>query len=299
MPTVVYIVAVLTIGTYALLRSLALLRATRNARIRGVEERRRFESVRTRTPLEDATSVARDRGIESIETHFTVVRRMVVPLIVGTTILLASVPLLADAPAATASLVGTVVAVVLGLALRPFLENAVSGIVISASRLVRIGDTVKVDGNYGTVEDITATHTTIKLWDWRRYLVPNGRMLQSPFLNYSLFDSFQWAYVEFWVAPDADLERVREIAVEASRRSSFLAGDEPPKFWVIEMDKDAVRCWVAAWANTPADAWSLTHDVRTHLLTELRKNGISLSLQRHRLSPEVELEPDREPVAAS
>ncbi len=285
-PELVYVVVVLGTGGYALMRTLVFLHAARRARIRNVEERRRFEAVRTGSPIEDPKAVALERGRESIESHFSVLRRLLVPLIAGVTLLLAAVPFFAGASATTASMIGAVIAVILGMALRPFLENAVAGLVISSSSLVRIGDTVRIDDWYGTVEDITATHTAIKVWDWRRYLVPNGRMLQSAFFNYSLFDTYQWAYVEFWVAPDADLDEVRAIAVRAPLPSPHFSRREDPAFWVIRIEKDAVCCWVAAWAETPSGAWALTNDIRTELLRELRQRKIPLSLQRHSWSSE-------------
>jgi len=291
-PELVYLTVVLSLGAFALIRTLLYLGRTRRVRLDGVQERRRFEAVRTDSPLEDPKAVAMERGIESIEKHFSVLRRMLVPLILFLTFLLAAPALLADTSATTASMLGAVVAVILGMALRPLLENAVAGLVVSSSRLVRIGDTVRIDDWYGTIEDITTTHTTIKIWDWRRYLVPNSRMLQSSFFNYSLFDTYQWAYVEFWVAPEVDLDVVREIAVAAPAKSSHFSGSEPPKFWVIRAEKDAICCWVAAWARTPSEAWSLTNDVRTEVLRELRRREIPLSLQRHSWSSEAGPMPD-------
>jgi len=281
-PELVYVVTVLAAGTFAVVRTLVLLGVTRRSRIRNVEDRRRFEAVRTTSPLEDARAVAMERGIESIRKHSSVLRRLLVPLIVLLTLLLVAPAFLGDTSATTASMIGAAVAVVLGLALRPFLENAFAGLVVSSSRLIRIGDTVRVDELYGTIEDITTTHTTIKVWDWRRYLVPNSLMLQSTLFNYSLFDTYQWSHVEFWLAPDADVDEAREIALRAPRRSRHFSGSEDPRFWVIRIEKDAVCCWIAAWANTPSGAWALTNDVRTELLRDFRRHGIPLSLQRHR-----------------
>ncbi len=278
---IIYVVLVLAVGLYAAARTLIFLRSSRQARIQNVEHRRRFESVLTNGPIDDAKSVALERGRESIESHFTVLRRLLVPIILGTTVALAGLPFIAATSASSASIVAAVLAALVGLAMRPFLENAIAGLVISASRLVRIGDTVRIDDWYGTVEDITATHTTVKVWDWRRYLVPNGRMLQSAFFNYSLFDTYQWAYVEFFLAPDADLDEVREIAIAVPKRSRFFTNKEDPQFWVIRIEKDAICCWVAAWADTPSAAWSLTNDIRTDLLRELRRRGVPMSLQRH------------------
>ena len=280
---IVYVAAVLVIGVYALLRTLTYLRSARQSRVRLIEKRRRFEAVPTETPIEHPKEVSLERGLESIESHFSVMRRLLIPTIAGITLLLAAVPFVAET---SASIVAAVLAVLAGLALRPFLENAVAGMVISSSRLVRIGDTVRVDDWFGTVEDITSTHTAVKVWDWRRYLVPNSRMLQSAFFNYSLFDTYQWAYVEFWVAPDADIDEVKALAVELPSRSDYFSGREEPAFWVVRIEKDAICCWLAAWADSPSAGWGLANDVRTHLLREFRARDIPLALQRHRWSAE-------------
>jgi small-conductance mechanosensitive channel len=293
---IIYVAVVVLLGSYALARTLSLLVRARRHRLRTIHKRRRFEAVDTDTPVDDPKSVALQRGIDSIEQQFSVFRRLLVPLILFITFVLAAPVFLTESSATTASLVGAVLAVVLGLALRPYLENAIAGMVIGASRLVRIGDTVLIDDWFGTIEDITDTHTTIKLWDWRRYLIPNSRMLETAFLNYSLFDTFQWAYIEFWVAPDADLDTVKEIAIDAARESEYFADCETPEFWVMRMEKDAIGCWLAAWAETPAKAWALKNDVRTKVLSEFRHRGIAFSLQRHRWSTE---EPDRHGLAKS
>jgi small-conductance mechanosensitive channel len=57
---------------------------------------------------------------------------------------------------------------------------------------------VLVEGFYGTIEDVTLTHTVVKIWDWRRYVIPDARMLSDPFVSASLFDPFVWSSVEFW-----------------------------------------------------------------------------------------------------
>jgi len=285
-PELVYVVLVIAIGAFALVRTLLLIGGWRRIHVRAMQARLRFEAVRTHTPIDDPNSVAMERGIESIHRRFSIFRALLIPLIVALTALLSAPVFLTEASATTASLIGAVVAVVLGLALRPFLENAIAGLVISFSQLVRIGDTVFIDEWFGTIEDINATHTTIKVWDWRRYLVPNNRMLQSAFLNYSLHDTYQWANVEFWVAPDADLKVVREVAVRAPLDSRFFANYEDPEFWVMRMEKDAICCWIAAWADTPSAAWALKNDVRTRIVSELRSRGIGLSLTRHLWSSE-------------
>ena len=270
----VYLAVVGCAGLGLLLASLVWLRRTANLRRQRFEDRDRADPVRTSSPVDDPAHLSRRRGLASIESHFTVTRRLVIPLVLMLTGLALLIPFLDQISGATLSLLVAALTVVAGVAARPMVENAIAGLVISASKLINLGDTVRVNGIYGTVEDITTTHTTIRIWDWRRYVISNGAMLQTDFVNYSLHDTYQWAYAEFWVAYDADLERVEELATAAPEGSRHFAPHEPPRFWIMEMGKEGYRCWLAAWANPPADAWMLGHDIRSALIRSFRAEGI-------------------------
>ena len=277
---VAYLVTVAGLGLLVVGRVYLGLYRTRRERLRRLSTKRVFEAVPTDTPVENPARLARDRAFRSIDDQFSVNRLIFVPLVACMTLAAMSLPFLDRVPATLVSVLVAVITIVGGVAARPFLENAVAGLVISTSRLVNLGDTVKIDDLYGTVEDITGTHTTIKLWDWRRYVVPNSRMLQSSILNYSLFDRYIWASVDVWVAYDTDLDVVRDAAVRAARESPHFSGGEDPDFWVLQLDRDGIRCMVAAWAKLPSDAWQLTHDVRWSLARTFREQGIRATVQQ-------------------
>lgn len=272
--TTIYIAVTLIVGVILILRAYIGIHRTARARLKALDERRRFDAVRTHSPVDDPYEVAHARGQQSIEQHFTVSRRLVIPILLVMTVAAVALPLLRDVSAVFVSLVATAVTVLLGIAARPAVENAIAGLVLSKSRLIRIGDTVRIDELYGTIEDITLTHTTIKIWDWRRYVVPNNRMLQSPMINHSLFDRYEWAYIEFWVDYEADVALVEKLAKEAMMNSPGYAPHEPPRTWVMELGPTGYRCWVAAWANSPSDAWTLKAAARARLLTSFRRHAI-------------------------
>lgn len=262
------------VGALVTIRVLLALSRSTQRRLRQLRKRKQFDAVATDSPVDDPTRLARERGAAAIQTHFTVTRKLIIPLVWGFILVAASFPFLNRVPAAVLSVVVGAITVLLGMAARPFVENAIAGLVISFSRLINIGDTVYVDDHYGTVEDISTTHTTIKVWDWRRYVLPNSRMLQSNFINYSIYDRYQWAYVEVTVGYSADLEKVRKLAIEAPVKSRYFAAHEPPRFWVSGMDKTSIRCWVAAWADSPSDAWLLKHDIRSDLAMAFQRENI-------------------------
>jgi small-conductance mechanosensitive channel len=239
-----------------------------------VKRLRIFDAIRSKTPLDRPHKEAREAALESVATRYTIIKRVFSATLAAIWLLAIIFPFLNRMPAAVVSVLIGATGIIIGIAGRPLIENLISGMMLSFSRPVRTGDTVVIDQEYGTVEDITMTCTIIKSWNWRRYVIPNSLMLKKEFINCSLYDPYQWAHVGFWVAYDADLEQVRDIAISAASKSQYFANYEPPRFWVMETGKEGVKCWVAAWADSPNDAWFLRHDIRTNIISKLKDLGI-------------------------
>ena len=245
-----------------------------NQRRARVKKLKRFESARTSTPMECPLQEAKETAVESVENRFSIIRKISFSSIVSIWFLALIFPFLNDIPATFVSVVVAASGIIVGIAARPFIENLISGIVISFSHPIRIGDTVIVDDKYGTVEDITITHTVVKIWNWRRYIIPNSRMLAKELINCTINDAYQWTHVEFLVSYDADLELVKETAMQAATRSKYFANYEDPRFWIMDMEDKGYKCWVAAWADSPIDAWELGNDIRTELIRRFKQIGI-------------------------
>lgn len=254
------------------------------ARKKQLFKRKGFEAISTETPLDQPVKTARDIGVESIEARFSNIKKFVIPSVI---IILSPItiwPLLGSAPAAVISVVGGTFTVILGIAAKPFIENLISGLVISIGYPLRIGDTVRLDEHYGTVEKISLTYSVIKIWDWRRYVVPNSKILTKEFVNYSYLDKHIWAHVEFFVTPNANLDEVESIASLAAKSSKYMSDAEDPGFWVMGFSETSVRCWIAAWAGSPSNAWELKHDIRKALAIRLSQAGIPFQIQSHQLA---------------
>lgn len=66
-----------------------------------------------------------------------------------------------------------VAGIILGLAAQTPMANLVSGVIIAFAQPIRLGDHVKIDGEYGAVESIGLFYTNIHTWDNRRLVIPN------------------------------------------------------------------------------------------------------------------------------
>ena len=73
----------------------------------------------------------------------------------------------------------------IGLAARPLLSNLIAGVQIAMTQPIRIQDSVIVEGEYGTIEEITSTYVVVQLWDWRRMILPLNYFIEKPFQNWT------------------------------------------------------------------------------------------------------------------
>ncbi|BCH55431.1 mechanosensitive ion channel family protein [Agrobacterium vitis] len=78
-----------------------------------------------------------------------------------------------------------VAGIVLGLALQPMLKNLFAGLQLAITQPIRIDDALIVEGEFGHVEEITATYVVVKLWDWRRLVLPLNYFIEKPFQNWT------------------------------------------------------------------------------------------------------------------
>ncbi len=78
-----------------------------------------------------------------------------------------------------------VAGLVIGIAARPAVSNLIAGLQIALTQPIRIGDAVTVEGQFGRVQEITATYVTIQTWDQRSLVVPLSHFLEKPFLNWT------------------------------------------------------------------------------------------------------------------
>jgi len=265
---------------WLLLRGLMIRMEKKKTKL--LEKRNNLESTTTDSPIDDNYEEALSRGLENIETRFSFFRRFTFPLIFGLWLLLLLIPFLDGASKTYTSILVAILTVFISMAAKPYVENLFAGMVVSFSNAVRIGDTVEVDGFYGTVEEINLTYTTIKLWDWKRYLVPNSTLISKEFLNYSLNDRYVWASIEFFVEPTVDLDQLERELIAATKLSAFFDSKnyEEPNIWYMGTDKDSIKLWLAAWAKNPSQGWSLKSDMRKALVQIMKRNGWNFHLSQ-------------------
>src|SRR5712692_219666 len=111
----------------------------------------------------------------------------------------------------------SVVGLVIGLSLQDILKNFFAGVWVLVERPFRIGDTIEVGGESGTVDEISFRTTQLRTADGRQVIVPNGDFMTKPVVNLTRFPLRRGA-VTLTVAAEKEIsaDAVREALAEAS-----------------------------------------------------------------------------------
>ena len=159
---------------------------------------------------------------------------------------------------------------VVGLAARPLLTNLIAGVQIAVTQPIRLEDAVIVEGEWGWVEEITGTYVVVRLWDWRRMILPLAYFLEKPFQNWtretaSLIGSV-FLHVDYAVPVDAVRQELARIA-----RDSPLWDGRMVSLQVSDATERAVELRALVSARNAPQTWDLRCEVREKLIAFLQR----------------------------
>ncbi|WP_328366302.1 mechanosensitive ion channel family protein [Streptomyces sp. NBC_00445] len=149
--------------------------------------------------------------VRRVRTQVTLIMRVVAAIVgvVSVAAMLLTFPAMRAAGASLLASAG-ILGIVAGVAAQSTLGNMFAGFQIAFGDMVRIGDTVVVDGEWGTVEEITLTFLTVRTWDERRITMPVSYFTSKPFENWSRGGAQMTGIVYWQVDHSAPVEAMRE-----------------------------------------------------------------------------------------
>ena len=161
--------------------------------------------------------------------------------------------------------------VVIGIAAQPILGNIIAGIQVAVTQPVRIGDSVIMDGNFSTVEDLRYTYAVLKTWDERRLIVPMRQLITDMVENWSHTEVHQTCPVFLYIDYGADIDAIREQFVSVTKDNKLWDEKTEPEIFVVEVTERTIQLRGAVSAVGPIEAWTLACEVREQMLGYLHQ----------------------------
>ncbi|MER6996298.1 mechanosensitive ion channel domain-containing protein [Streptomyces sp. NPDC000410] len=208
--------------------------------------------------------------VRRVRTQVTLIHRVVIAVVgvVAVASMLLTFPAMRAVGTSLLASAG-VLGIVAGIAAQSTLGNLFAGLQIAFGDMVRIGDTVVVDGEWGTVEEITLTFLAVRTWDERRITMPVSYFTGKPFENWSRGGAQMTGTVFLHLDHSAPVPELRETLHDILRESPAWDGRD----WSLAVTDTTASTMVVRAVVTAKDAddlWTLRCAVREQLITWLR-----------------------------
>jgi len=164
-----------------------------------------------------------------------------------------------------------VAGIAVGLAARPAISNVLAGIQIAFTEPIRIGDQVVLEGEWGTIEDITTTYVVVGVWDQRRLILPISYFLEKPFQNWTRENPQILGTSMFYVDYSVPVEEMREKLHAILKDSKHWDG----RAWalqVTDLRERTMEIRALMSARNAGSAFDLRCEVREKMIAYLKES---------------------------
>ena len=163
-----------------------------------------------------------------------------------------------------------VAGIVAGLAARPLLSNLIAGVQIAMTQPIRLEDAVIVENEWGNVEEITSTYVVVRLWDWRRMILPLSYFIEKPFQNWTRDGSALIGSAFIYVDYRAPVGLIRAKLEEIVKASNKWDG-RVVNLQVTDAKQQVIELRCLASAGSAGAAFDLRCEIREKLIDFLQR----------------------------
>jgi len=160
--------------------------------------------------------------------------------------------------------------IIVGFSAQKALGTLLAGIQIAFTQPIRLDDVVIVEGEWGTIEEITLTYVVIKIWDKRRLVVPTTYFIEKPFQNWTRTTSDILGTVFIYTDYKMNIDALRTQLTHILKNTELWDGDVNV-LQVTNANKDAVEVRALMSAKDSPTAWDLRVHVREELIKFIQK----------------------------
>jgi hypothetical protein len=144
-------------------------------------------------------------------------------------------------------------------------RGALLGVVTS-----RLDDAVIVENEWGWVEELTLTYVVVRLWDWRRLVLPINYFIEKPFQNWTRSSAELIGSVFFYVDYAIPLAALREELTRVLGQTPLWDG-KVKVLQVVDTTERTMVLRALASARSAPQLWDLRCFVREHLIDFIQR----------------------------
>jgi small-conductance mechanosensitive channel len=156
--------------------------------------------------------------------------------------------------------------------------NIVSGVVLTYTRGLKIGDRVRIADTTGDVVDRTLLVTRIRTIKNVIVTIPNGMVLQNQIVNYSAAVEHQGLILNTSVTIGYDVpwRQVHALLTDAARQTPHILADPPPFVLQTSLDDFYISYELNAYTDAPQRMAGLYSRLHQNILDQFNQAGVEI-----------------------
>lgn len=212
--------------------------------------------------------IANDNGIKArtINTQVLLLKKIIQAVIIIVTVAACmmtfdSIRNLGAGLLTTAGVLGAIGA----FASQQSLSRLFTGLQLAFTQPIRIGDTVIIENEFGTIEEITLSYVVVKLWDLRRLVLPTDYFFSKGLQNLTRHTTELLGTIFIYADYTLPVDITREKFIEFVGNSTFW-NKNIVAFQVTDIKERTMELRGLVSASNAGDLWNLRCEVREKII---------------------------------
>jgi small-conductance mechanosensitive channel len=180
----------------------------------------------------------------------------------------------------------------IGFGLQKITSNFISGLILLFEKSIENGDMVELsDGTYGLIRKTSARYTLLETFEGREMMIPNEDFIINRVTNWTFNNRKGRLQIDIGVAYESDIEKARELILEAAKEFPGSIDDPKPACYLKEFADSSVNFMLFFWlADVSKGRYQAKNDVMLSIWKKFKENNISIPYPQrdiHIKNPEV------------
>lgn len=161
----------------------------------------------------------------------------------------------------------------IGAALNGSLGNLAGGVMLMIFKPFKVGDIIDAQGVAGVVKEIGIFCTTILSPENKTIILPNGALSTGVITNFNTHGNLR-VDLKIGIALDVDIDRAREIAIQAMLKHPKVLQTPSPEVNVLEVGNGMTTLAIRPY-TTQADYWDVYFGAQELVKKAFDKEGVA------------------------
>jgi len=164
----------------------------------------------------------------------------------------------------------------IGFGLQNIVNNFVSGLILLFERPIKVGDTINIDDQWGTINKIGLRSTVVETLDRSEIIVPNSDLVSQKVTNWTLSNSISRVILKVGVAYGSNLTRVLSILDTVGKEHPEVLSEPAPNAIFTGFGDSSIDFELRVWVNDISIRLKVKSELGQAIDAHFREAGISI-----------------------